>query len=395
MKKAGQRKKVFLVITDAGGGHRGTANSLKAAIEKRKLPWDVRVVNVYQEVWKDIEPGLKYLRTSGEDVYNFVLRHNLIIWAGILRVLARLAVRLNTGRAAGHFRRFVQAERPDLVVSLMPFVNDTYARAVEGTGVPFALLATDLLDTEPYMWFTPLACRRARFVAVGARGAADQALSRGAGERLLESGLVIHPKYFEPGARTLPRGRARARFGLDQDLFTVMILMGGWGSTVIRHFVEKFEAAPGRWQVVACCGKNQALKEELESRAPGFRNKVVPVGFSLELHRLMRASDLLITKPGPASIMEGVAMNVPLVLDHFQTMPQERPNVGLVEREGLGVVVSDRRRMFDTVRGLWENPDRLEEIRRRQRAYRLKDASVPVIRAMRACLEGKRESADG
>ncbi len=50
------KKKVFLYITDAGGGHRASAVSLKAAAETLKLPWDIRIVNIYRDVWRRTEP---------------------------------------------------------------------------------------------------------------------------------------------------------------------------------------------------------------------------------------------------------------------------------------------------------------------------------------------------
>src|SRR5258708_36084200 len=109
---------IFFLITDAGGGHRGTANSLKASIEKAGLPWDVRIVNIYKEVWPEIEFGQRIFHYSGEDLYNFVLKHNLIIWAGLLRKVARLIVKFQSATAVKITRLFMQRETPDLVLSI-------------------------------------------------------------------------------------------------------------------------------------------------------------------------------------------------------------------------------------------------------------------------------------
>jgi UDP-N-acetylglucosamine:LPS N-acetylglucosamine transferase len=284
-------------------------------------------------------------------------------------------------------RSFFEAERPDLVLSIMPFVNDVYAQALEGTGIPLGLLLSDLVDTKPYMWLTPRACRVARFVGVGCPAAAAQAQEMGVEPaRLVQGGLVIHPKHFDPKARRLTQAAARKVFGLDPGLFTPMILMGGYGGPVIREFVEAFEASPERWQVVACCGRNEKLKAQLEALAPGLKNRVLAMGFSTDLHRLMRAADVMVAKPGPASIFEGLAMGVPMVLDGAATMPQEVPNAQFVTGQGFGLSVGHRRQMFGAVQSLAQDPAGLAAIRRRIKAYRMADASQQIIAGMKSAM---------
>jgi|GEM_PF-2511460 UDP-N-acetylglucosamine:LPS N-acetylglucosamine transferase len=382
-----RRKKIFIMITDAGGGHRGTANSLKAAIEKARLPWDVRIINVYKEVWQSIEFGQRFLHIAGEDVYNFVLEHSLTSWAPTLRKTARLIVKLQHRPAEALTRGFFEAERPDLVLSIMPFVNDVYAEALRGSGIPLGLLLSDLVDTKPYMWLTPKASQAAAFVGVGGEGAAAQAREMGVPpSRLVQGGLVIHPKHFEPAAQRLSQAAARRAFGLEPGLFTPMILMGGYGGPAIREFVEAFEASPSRWQVVACCGRNLALKAQIEAMAPRLKNRVLALGFSTELHRLMRAADVMVAKPGPASIFEGLAMGIPLVLDDAATMPQEAPNARFVEAQGFGLSVRRRSHMLAAVASLASQPAQMATMRKAIKAYRVADASQPVIAAIQAAM---------
>jgi UDP-N-acetylglucosamine:LPS N-acetylglucosamine transferase len=326
------RNKVILYITDAGGGHRSTANSLKAAIEQRGLPWDVTVLNIYRRVWQAIEPGERFFGLYGEDMYNWVLQHDLTLLCYALLPVARWVAALNRKKGAAILRAWLAQEKPDLCVSCMPFVNDIFMDAHREAGIHLGLICIDLIDTKPYIWFTPGIAAGAAFVTTGCEEALAQAYEAGAGERALLSGLVIHPKHFDPAVRTLSQAAARRHFGLDEGLFTVIIVMGGCGGSVIRDFVLTFEQPGRRWQVLACCGKNEALNAELDRLAPSMQNRVIPVGFTKELHLLMRAADLVVSKPGPASLMEALAMGCPLVLDDAQTMPQEVPNARWVEK---------------------------------------------------------------
>ena len=382
----GQRKKVFLYITDAGGGHRGSANSLKAAIEAQGLPWDVTIVNVYRAIWPSIEPFAKLFNLYGEDAYNYVLEHNWTSLAVWMKPPARWAAAFNRRAGTRLMTAWLQQEKPDLGVSCMPFVNDVFADAHQSLGIPFGLICTDLVDVKPYMWFTPAVCEKAAFIAAGCEQARDQARDSGAGERALLSGLVIHPKHFDPAARAMPQAAARQRFGLDPALFTVLIVMGGYGGPSIGRFSQGFEQPGRRWQVLACCGKNEALKAALDLLAPRMQNKLVPIGFTKELHLLMRAADLIVSKPGPASLQEALAMGCPMVLDNAQTMPQEVPNARWVQGLGAAISVDERKDMPEAVAGLERDRSRLAAMRDAIARHEVPQGTEVIIRAMSSAL---------
>src|SRR5262245_14419052 len=117
--------KIFLLITDAGGGHRASAQALAASIQRLGRPWDVRIVNMYKEVWRQAEPLGRLTGVYGEDIYNWTLEHSLLGVAGALRKVARFAANAPNPRAVADGVAWLRAEKPDLCVSLMPFVNDT------------------------------------------------------------------------------------------------------------------------------------------------------------------------------------------------------------------------------------------------------------------------------
>lgn len=60
-------KKIYLLITDSGGGHSTSANALKRIIEERLLNFQVHIVSVYSEVFE----------INTDNMYNFVLKNNL------------------------------------------------------------------------------------------------------------------------------------------------------------------------------------------------------------------------------------------------------------------------------------------------------------------------------
>jgi UDP-N-acetylglucosamine:LPS N-acetylglucosamine transferase len=364
--------KALFLITDAGGGHRGSALALQAACAAQGAPIEARIVNMYQEPWKKAEPLGALTGVYGEDLYNAVLKHSWLFLAGSMRRGARLAAQLPNRKALEHGSAWLKAEKPDVVVSLMPFVNDLNAQICQAAWVPFCVVMTDLVDTRPFMWYTPQACAQAAWVSAPCDAAAAQAREAGA-RQVLQSGYLLHPKYLDPALRALDRREARLSLGLDPDRLTVLLTMGGVGGDALAELVEGLETQGQDWQVVAICGRNEALRQRLEARRAG-RHKVVPVGFTQDLHRYLRAADLCVGKPGPASVLEAVAAATPLVMDAAAAMPQEEPNADWIALHGMGLKVEHRRDLPSAVASLAGSPAARACQSAAQTSYALPDA---------------------
>jgi hypothetical protein len=340
------------------------------------------VVNVYREVWQKAEPLGRFTGVYGEDIYNFTLKHSLLGLASHLRTAARWAANAPNPRAFHDGVAFLKAEAPALCVSLMPFVNDIHARICAEAGVPLALVMTDLLDIKPYMWYTPRVCRDAVWVAAPCAEAAAEAREAGAA-RVLECGLLLHPKYCDPGLRALDRKAARRSLSLEEDRTTVLLSMGGFGGSSMESLLKGMEGqGQGQGlQIVAICGRNEAQYRRLRSRPKG-RHSVVPVGYTQDLHRYLRAADLMAGKPGPASIFEAVAAATPLVLDADAAMPQEVPNAALAVSKGWALSVTRRRDLPAAVAKLAADPAARAAMEAAQRAFALPDASELLVQAL-------------
>jgi processive 1,2-diacylglycerol beta-glucosyltransferase len=380
------KARVFLLITDAGGGHRAAATSLVEWAGRAGQNWDLRIVNLYREMLEDDEPIKHALGFYGEDAYNVILKRQIRRSLPLLQRIAAMTAHVPHKRAGRAVADFLGRERPDLSVSLMPFVNDYCAVIHAQAGVPFGVVCTDLVDIKPRMWFTPRAMAQSMFVCVGSPEAARQAREAGAGDRVFETGLVVHPRFFDEETRGLTAAEARRRLGLDQTTFTAAILMGGYGGPSIRNIVKQLEAMPRRCQIIACCGHNDRLCHQLEALAAESRNRVMPLGFTTEIPTIMRASDVLITKPGTTTVMEALALGVPLVLDDVNAMPQERPNAVWAEAQGVAIRLRRRSDVLDVIQRLQSNPSLGRDMRRRQQERAGPPAGPRVLDAIRACL---------
>jgi UDP-N-acetylglucosamine:LPS N-acetylglucosamine transferase len=82
------------------------------------------------------------------------------------------------------------------------------------------------------------------------------------------------------------------------------------------------------------------------------------------VHRLMRAADFLIGKPGPGSIAEAMVRKLPVLIEcNAWTLPQERYNAEWVKEKGVGIVLKSFNDVTEGVKRMLD-PAALAEFRR-------------------------------
>ena len=80
---------------------------------------------------------------------------------------------------------------------------------------------------------------------------------------------------------------------------TGVLLFGGFGSKVMYDIVERIDAAQLPVQLIVICGRNEKLAERFRARA--WNLPLHTVGFTKQVHHLMRGADFLITNRGRTS----------------------------------------------------------------------------------------------
>src|SRR5882762_4553287 len=163
----------------------------------------------------------------------------------------------------------------------------------------------------------------------------------------LTSGMILRPDfYLEDNCD--PR-ELRKEMGALPDLPTAIVLFGGHGSKVMYDITERLNAAGLPLQLILICGRNEELAEKL--RARHWKMPVYIVGFTKEVHRLMRAADFLVGKPGPGSIAEAMVRKLPVLIEcNAWTLPQERYNAEWVKEKGVGIVLKSFEDVAEGVR---------------------------------------------
>jgi UDP-N-acetylglucosamine:LPS N-acetylglucosamine transferase len=371
---------ILLLTIDAGGGHRAAARALVAAAEETDAPFRFRVES-FQQLLLPLDLLRRTTGVSLEAAYNLILRRRASVLMVPLLRLMHAAIRLRRRALVGALASWLRREpRPEAVVSVFPNFNgvlrDAVAEAIPG--VPLVVVLTDFADFPKHFWIEPGLDR----VVVGTQEAARQAVALGIPEARvsLVSGMILHPRFYGPSWPEV-RQRVRGELGIGPSDVAVTLLFGGKGSPEMAPLAERLLDVDGALRVVAVCGDNPALFEQLVATEARSGGRLARFGFTDRVAELLAASDLLVTKPGPGSLAEAFHQRVPVVVTrNLHTIPQERFNTELVARQGLGIVVSGWREIPAAVARLAREP-------RRREALRANLAALPPNRAVYEVLD--------
>ena len=353
-------KKIQILFHDAGGGHRNAAVALQTVILQQDRPWQVELVQ-FQDLTDQLDVLRKLTGIRIQEQYNILLRNGWTLGAKqLLRVLQttiRLFHRPLVKLLANHFLE----DPSDLLVSVIPHFNREIGEAWKAVYPqrPFVTIVTDLADLPPRFWIEPM---KEQYVICGTVRAVEQARSMGKSQSHIfaTSGMILRPDFYvQDGTDPLA---LRRELNLRPDLPTGMLLFGGFGSKVMYDIVERLDAAELPLQLIVICGRNQKLAEKFRARC--WKLPLHIVGFTKEVHRLMRAADFLIGKPGPGSIAEAMVRRLPVILEcNAWTLPQERYNTEWVRENRVGIVLKNFTEIVSGVKQLLA-PATLAEFRR-------------------------------
>jgi UDP-N-acetylglucosamine:LPS N-acetylglucosamine transferase len=313
---------VLLLTAGTGAGHDSTAEALAEALHATQPHARVRV---YDALRRDGTGAL--LRT--DRWYDLLVAHAPLLWGLFYRLTDREGVvRLGTAAAARLWERrlrdVLDGERPDLVVSLHPLCARLAEHVLCGmvNPPPHHCVVTDLVSVHRCWAVRGVA---AFYVATTQAAAALVAAGIPPG-RVCVSGLPVRRAFTVPPSAP-PRGTEIA----------VLILGGGRATHTLERAVCALLASRLPLRLVVVCGRNERLRRRLS--AAGHARATV-LGWRDDVAALMRASDVVVTKAGSATLAEVFSQARPMVT--YQALPgQEEGNVTLVERLGLGRHVAD------------------------------------------------------
>ncbi|KAK1630988.1 hypothetical protein QYE76_005303 [Lolium multiflorum] len=328
-------KKVLILMSDTGGGHRASAEAIKSAFAQ-EYGDDYQVF--VTDLWTEHTPWpFNQLPRS----YSFLVKHGplwkMTYYGTAPRVIHQPHFAATATFIAREVAKGLMKYQPDVIISVHPLMQHVPLRVLRSRGlldkIPFTTVITDLSTCHP-TWFHKLVTRCYCPSAEVTKRALKAGLQP---SQIKVYGLPVRPSFVKP---VPPKDELRRELGMDEYLPAVLLMGGGEGMGPIEATARALDNSlydeslgEPKGQILIICGRNKKLTNRLQSI-----NWKVPVqvkGFVTKMEECMGACDSIITKAGPGTIAEAMIRGLPIILNGY-IAGQEAGNVPYVVENGCG-----------------------------------------------------------
>src|SRR5208282_1364206 len=263
--------RVLVLSASAGAGHLRAAEAIEKALRIRGLASEVRNLDVLRytnNVFRHLySKAYIDLVNKAPEVLGWLYDH-LDVPGRNEKV--RLAFdRLNTVP----FISFLNKFQPDVAICthFLPSEIISWLKSEKKVSILNAVVVTDL-DVHA-MWL----CQYTEQYFVAMEETKVHLVALGVPEsKVTVSGIPIDPVFAE----AKDSQAMRRKHGLDQNRFTILVSAGGFGVGPVGYLMQALARLSHPAQVVAVCGRNEALKAELADTVKSLAKRSV-VSFKL------------------------------------------------------------------------------------------------------------------
>ena len=365
-------KKILLLSVSAGAGHMRAA----AAIAAHANGADANVVAIHLDVMDYVTAAFRKIYT---DFYIKLVNRAPGLWGYLYHAsneaepdssmerMRRALERLNTRALLRQIASFA----PDAIICTHFLPAEILSRMIRkhGFSCPVWVQVTDF-DLHR-MWVHE---HMSGYFAATEEVAFRMRAQGIAAAQIHVTGIPIMPAFGAAPERTL----CARELGLDPALPTIVLMGGGAGLGSLDTVAAGLLALDGAFQLIALAGKNVQTLAALQALALRYPGRLVPMGFTDQVERLLACADLVITKPGGLTTSECLAMGLPMIVN--SPIPgQEERNADYLLEQGVALKAFDRVTLEYRVQQLLAHPERLAAMRVKARALGRPDAARAVL----------------
>ncbi len=350
-------RQILLLSTSVGAGHTRAAEAVELAIHELAPEVETTHVDVLSLT------NAMFRRVYGTAYLDLVnkMPHALGYFYDLLDQepspshrsdrLRRLVQRMNLGK----FVRLLKSKPWDAVVNTHFLSADIIAGLKEKGDFP-PPQATVITDFEAHRLWANQPCEQ-YFTA--SNEASLQLHHWGVPtDATILTGIPIHPAF----SRTKDRAECQRKHGVIGDRPVILQLAGGFGVGPIEQIYCTILALKRPMELIVVSGRNAELKTRLERCPVPPHHRAKVLGFTTDMHELMCAADIVVSKPGGLTTSEILASGAAMTI--VNPIPgQESRNSDLLLENGAAIKANSTATLAYKLDLLLANPDRLRHIK--------------------------------
>lgn len=320
-----QNNKTILILTaQFGAGHISAANAIKDYICEYNDNYNIVIQNfinaslprINKPMVKMYENNTKYM----PELYNYYyyLKKSFSSKYDISHMIY-----------TPKLSEYIIDVNPDLIISTFPLAAScvyNFNLKHKDNPIPCVTVITDVVDSLEWiypntdMYFVPSQEIRNRLVQ---KGISPESI-KVTGVPINKNFYVEEREYIPGKYRLLLLGGGRGLFDFDENFMH-------WIDNFVGIYKDVIE-------VTIVTGKNKKLYEHLTEKKPV--NNIKVLGFVTNMHELIKEYDLMLTKPGGATLFEAIHSKTPIIV-RLPKVGQEIENAKFIVDKGIGIIYSD------------------------------------------------------
>lgn len=344
-------KKVLVFTAATGGGHLQAASAINEYFTDNG--YSVEVVDGLRAASRPVN---KVVVGS----YLFMARRTPLVfgglykWSGTDTGVSRLLRKINSALGKKLFLK-INEVNPDLIITTHPFITEMVS-SIKKSGLISTPVMCVVTDYGPHAAW--LGSHVDAFITATEDMTPDVEALGVPAEKIYACGIPVHKAFFSD----IDKNEILDELGFSTDKTTVLLMAGSFGVESVMTFYKSLIKSTQNMQIIIITGKNEHLFKSFEKELEYCDIPHKLLFFTKEVHKYMRAADLLITKPGGLTVSEALASNLPLAV--FDAIPgQEEDNADFLVRHGMGIKLGKHMEEADCVSKLINDKERLNKMK--------------------------------
>ncbi len=367
-------KKILIVYATAGIGHKKASIAVKKAYDEMKLPGvEVTLIDA-------LDYTNNFFKWSYLQVYLLMVNKLPTFW-GLSYYLTDLTFidlfvsyirRINNWANSKRLVKYIADTKPDVIISTHFFASEVVAD-LKQKSLTSSKLITVVTDYRLHAWWV---CEGTDAYIVASEDTRRDLEGRKVDPAQIKvMGIPIEPVF----SKTLDRPKIFNETGLRDDLFTILVIGGGFGVGPIEGIVKVIAQIPKELQTVVVCGHNEELVKRIESLKDEYKLNMKVLGFIDNVYEYMDMSDILTSKPGGITVSESLAKEIPLVIIS-PILGQETRNSAFLVKNNAAVKVNNLDELKAALEVLVTDPMKLDKMKEAIKLIRKPYAAYDVAK---------------
>jgi processive 1,2-diacylglycerol beta-glucosyltransferase len=353
------KTKVLVITGSFGHGHLMVSNVLNKALRDKNI--DVVTHDLYLEAHPILTQWIKswYMTcfTHFKPTYKFFYYARQ----------EKLDSCIYKTYGLSYLKDIINKHKPDIILNTFPTPVLSMVKQRFSLDIPIHTVITDYCVHKNWI------VENTDIYYVATEKMRNDLIKRGVNKNIIKiSGIPISHEF----KIKTDRNAWLKKHGLSIDKNTILVCTGSLGLLKgFKKYVKKTSTKKDN-QVVIICGKNQALKDQLNMEFYDYNNVLI-LGYTSNMNHWMSSSDLMITKPGGITLTEALTTETPVIL-YKPTPGQEMENAIYFQENKMAFIAHNRKDLKYHTELLLENEDKIATLKEQMRSNQ-KHASVETI----------------